>query len=324
MEQSAQLPPERPRIAVIGGGANSEHDVSLASAAAVARAIDPARYDVVALTIDRDGGWSEGGVARSFAQAVDVLQSCALAFPVLHGPRGEDGTVAALLDLAGVAYVGSGVRAGALAMDKWATKLVAEAVGVATARGALLDHRHTTTTMATPVVVKPVASGSSFGVSLVHDPALLRAAIESALLFDDRVLVEELLVGREVDVAVLGRPDGSRLVGAPLEIVVADGLFDLETKYDGSADFRVPAQLPAAVRAQLERAAVALYDALGCAGVARVDFFVTPDGIVLNEVNTMPGMTDQSQVPRMFAAVGLPYAELVDTLIGDVLGGVTA
>jgi len=320
METPAPSLTARPRIAVIGGGANSEHDVSLASAAAVARAIDPARFELVSLTIDRDGGWSEGGESRSFAEAVDVLQSCALAFPVLHGPRGEDGTVAGLLELAGVAYVGSGVRAGAIAMDKWTTKLVADAVGVTTARGALLDRGHTPTTMTTPVVVKPVASGSSFGVSLVHDPSLLTSAIEAAFRFDGRVLVEELLVGREVDVAVLGRPDGSRLVGAPLEIVVDGGLFDLETKYDGSADFRVPAQLPAAVRAQLERAAVALYNALGCAGVARVDFFVTPDGIVLNEVNTMPGMTDLSQVPRMFAAIGIPYAELVEMLIVDALG----
>jgi D-alanine-D-alanine ligase len=320
MDTPAPSPTARPRIAVIGGGANSEHDVSLASAASVARAVDPSRFELVSLTIDRDGGWSEGGEARSFAQAVDVLQSCALAFPVLHGPRGEDGTVAGLLELAGVTYVGSGVRAGAIAMDKWATKLVAGAVGVTTARGALLDHGQTSTTMATPVVVKPVASGSSFGVSLVHDPALLTAAIEAAFQFDDRVLVEELLVGREVDVAVLGRPDGSRIMGAPLEIVVDGGLFDLETKYDGSADFRVPAHLPAGVRAQLERAAVALYNALGCAGVARVDFFVTPDGIVLNEVNTMPGMTDLSQVPRMFAAIGIPYAELVEMLIVDALG----
>ena len=293
--------------------------MSLASAASVRRAIDAVRFDVVDLTIGRDGRWSENGEPRTFGQAVDVLQSCSAAFPVLHGPRGEDGTIAALFELAGVPYVGSGVRAGAVAMDKWTTKLVAAAVGVATARGELLERGRTTTTMATPVVVKPVASGSSFGVSLVDDPALLKSAIDEALRFDDRVLVEQLLVGREIDIAVLGRADGTRRVGAPLEIVVRDGLFDLETKYDGSADFRVPAALPPETVTQLQRAAVAVYDAVGCAGVARVDFFVTASGIVLNEVNTMPGMTDLSQVPRMFAAVGVSYVELVNTLIDDVL-----
>ena len=319
MDSTAQHSPARHSIAVIGGGESSEHDVSLASAAAVRRAVDAQRFDVVDLTIGRDGGWSVNGEPRTFAQAIDALQSCDVAFPVLHGPRGEDGTIAALCELAGVAYVGSGVRAGALAMDKWMTKLAAGAVGVATARGDLLERGRTSTTMATPVVVKPVASGSSFGVALVDDPAHLRAAIDDALRFDDRVLVEELLIGREIDVAVLARADGTRRVGAPLEIVVDDGLFDLETKYDGTADFRVPAKVTAAERTQLERAAVAVFDALGCAGVARVDFFLTSNGIVLNEVNTMPGMTDLSQVPRMFAAVGLSYTELVNTLIDDVL-----
>jgi D-alanine-D-alanine ligase len=310
----------RIRTAVIGGGQNSEHEVSLTSAAAVADALDPLAYDVVRLTIDPEGIWRDRELhAIGLAGAVEVLRSCAVAIPVLHGPRGEDGTVAALCDLAGVRYVGSGVGAGALAMDKWATKLVARALGIAVAEDVLLTPATAGSYVFThPVVVKPVAAGSSHGVSLVRAAAELRPALDAALALDDRVLVEEVVDGREVDLAVLGRPDGSRVVAPALEIVV-DGIFDQVTKYDGSADFRIPAALADGERTALEAAAVAMYDALGCAGVARVDFFVTGDGPVLNEVNTMPGFTAQSQVPKMFAAAGTPYPNLLDLLVRDVL-----
>jgi len=310
----------RTRVAVIGGGQNCEHAVSLASAAAVADALDPATYDVVRLTIGPDGGWRDDADGPiGLAGAAQVLGTCAVAIPVLHGPHGEDGTVAALCDLAGVPFVGSGVGAGALAMDKWATKLVARERGLAVAADVLLTRATAATYVFTgPVVVKPVAAGSSHGVSLVREPAALPAALAAALELDDRVLVEELLVGREVDVAVLGRPDGSRIVAPVLEIVTA-GIFDAATKYDGSADFRLPADLSEAERVELETAAVTMYDALGCAGVARVDFFLTDRGPVLNEVNTMPGFTEQSQVPKMFAAAGVSYARLVGLLVSDVL-----
>jgi D-alanine-D-alanine ligase len=167
-------------------------------------------------------------------------------------------------------------------------------------------------------VVKPVAAGSSLGVSLVRSADGLGPALDLALAVDDRVLVEDLVEGREVDVAVLGRPDGSRVVAPALEIVV-DGLFDFDAKYGGGADFRVPADLSEVDRKALEDAALATYDALGCAGVARVDFFLTEAGPVLNEVNTTPGLTEQSQVPRMFAAAGVPYAALLDLLVRDAL-----
>lgn len=301
------------RVAVIGGGASCEHDVSLASAAGVADALAE-RHDVVRLTIGRSGEWD-------LPAAVATLQDCDVVVPVVHGPHGEDGTLAALCELAAVPYVGSGVRAGALAMDKWATKLVAEAVGVATAPGVLLTpttaagfvggHRFTH-----PVVVKPVAAGSSHGVSLVRTAAELEPALAAALALDDRVLVEDVVVGREIDLAVL-RTRAGLTVSPTLEIVV-DGLFDHDAKYGGHADFRIPAVLDDVDRKALEDAAVAVYDALGCAGVARVDFFLTADGPVLNEVNTMPGFTEHSQVPRMFAAAGLSYADLVDLLVRDV------
>ncbi|MBC2931827.1 D-alanine--D-alanine ligase [Nocardioides sp. zg-1228] len=311
----------RTRVAVVGGGQSCEHEVSLASAAAVAAALDPTAYDVVRLTIARDGRWASGDRALGLGEAVTVLQSCAAVLPVVHGPRGEDGSLAALCELAGVAYVGSGVGAGALAMDKWATKLVAGALGIATAPGVLLTAATATSYAWThPVVVKPVAAGSSHGVSLVGDPSRLADALAAALALDDRVLVEDVVAGREVDVAVLGGPDGTRVVSPALEVVV-DGWFDYEAKYAGGADFRVPAALSDAERCALEEAALAVYDALGCAGVARVDCFVTGDGPVLNEVNTMPGFTEQSQVPRMFAAAGMSYADLLDRLVRDVLPG---
>lgn len=310
----------RTRIAVIGGGRNCEHEVSLASAAAAADALDPQRYDVVRLTIDRRGSWlGPDGRHVGLPAAVGLLAGCDVVLPLVHGPRGEDGTLAALLDLMDVAYLGSGVRAGALAMDKWATKLVAEAVGIATAPGVLLTAPTAAAyTWSGPVVVKPVAAGSSQGVSLVRRPDELPAALESALALDDRILVERRIVGREVDIAVVARPDGARLVSPALEITV-DGFFDYATKYDGSAGFQIPAPLDEAERKAIEDAALRMYDALGCRGVARIDFFVTPDGPVLNEVNTAPGFTEHSQVPRMFAAAGLAYAELLDLLVGDAL-----
>jgi D-alanine-D-alanine ligase len=306
----------RLRVAVIGGGENCEHDVSVASAASVGSALDPQRRDVVAFTIGRDGGWTDAvGRPLTLPQAIVALQACDVVFPAVHGPWGEDGSLAALLDFTRVPYVGSGVRSGALAMDKWATKLVAESVGVRTARGELV-RRGTSPVAGTrmPVVVKPVAAGSSFGVTRVDDAAQLAAALDHALELDDRALVEPYVTGREVDIALLKRADGTLLLSAPLEIAV-DGLFDTDRKYDGTADLQVPARISSQELAELERQAVAVFGALGCDGVARVDFFLTDDGLVLNEVNTMPGMTAASQVPRMFAAVGLSYPELLDELI---------
>jgi D-alanine-D-alanine ligase len=306
----------RTRVAVIGGGQSCEHDVSLASAASVAAGLDPTTYDVVRLTIGRDGTWRDGGLRPiGLSGAVHVLRGCDVVFPVVHGPRGEDGALAALCELAGLPYVGSSVRPGALAMDKWATKLVAGAVGIATARGALVTVSTSAQLRWTgPVVVKPVAAGSSKGVSRVDEPEALAAALDAAFALDDRVLVEDVVVGREVDVAVLRRADGSIAVPPALEIV-GDGIFDYDAKYGGHADFRIPAAVEDVEAKALEDAAVRVFDALGCSGLARVDFFLTIGGPVLNEVNTVPGMTEHSQAPRMFAASGLAYPDLLDELV---------
>jgi D-alanine-D-alanine ligase len=310
------------RVAVIGGGNNCEHEVSLASAAAVAAALAETGYQVVRLTIGADGTWHQcGSQLPGLADAVRMLSGCDAVVPVVHGPHGEDGTLAALCDLAGVPCVGSGLRAGALGMDKQVTKLIAADCGIATAPAVLL----TAATAAgyrwtRPVVVKPVAAGSSRGVALVGEPAQLPAALAGALALDDRVLAEDVITGREIDLAILGRPDGTRMIAPALEIA-GGGIFSYQDKYGGQADFQVPAALSDADRTALETAAVTMFSALGCAGVARIDFFLTADGPLLNEVNTMPGFTEHSQVPRMFAAAGLPYPELLDLLVGDAVSG---
>ncbi|WP_433201802.1 D-alanine--D-alanine ligase family protein [Dactylosporangium sp. CS-047395] len=308
------------RVAVIGGGRNCEHDVSLASAAGVADGLEEAGHEVVRLTIDPAGVWLDPeDRAIEFSRAVQILGSCAVVFPVLHGPHGEDGTLAALCDLAGVPFVGSPLGAGALGMDKWATKLVAEALGIATAPGRLLTRGSMRYTWSNPVVVKPVAAGSSLGVTLVREESALAPALRAAFALDDRVLVEDLVAGREIDVAVLGRRDGSRVVAPALEVVLPDGeIFDHAAKY-GTPQFRIPAPLDEGERKELEEAAVAVYDALGCAGVARVDFFLTERGPVLNEINTTPGMTAHSQVPRMFAVSGMSFPALLDVLVRDAI-----
>lgn len=309
------------KVLVIGGWQNAEHEVSLASAAAVAAALRLGDHEVTSVTIDREGVWRADGlpnggtVADSLAQALPLLARTDVVFPAVHGALGEDGALAALCALAGVRVVGSALRAGAIGMDKWATKLVAAAVGLGTARGRLIAADDIgDVEFEGDVVVKPVSAGSSHGVSLVTEEDRLLEALREAARFDRRILVEEVVRGREIDVAVLREKGGIRWAAPPLEIHTA-GLFDTTTKYDGSARFTVPAQLTAAESTALKRAAIALFDALGCDGVARMDFFLTDGGPVLNEVNTMPGLTAASQVPRMFAAAGVDYVDLVGRLV---------
>lgn len=313
------------RVVVIGGGTSSEHEVSLASAAGIAAALDRSRFDVVALTIRPDGSWATADgrdLPDDLAGAVRVLERADVVIPALHGPRGEDGTIAALLDLVGVPFVGSGVGAGALAMSKRATKALAADAGVASAPGLTVrdaaDPR--LAELPLPAVVKPDRGGSSHGVSLVTERDDLGAAVAAALAFDDDVIVEQLIRGREIDVAVIEHPDGRLECLPALEIVVAGGgLFDEQTKYRGEPDFRIPAAVDEATRARLERAAVATFRAIGATGLARVDFFVSGGEVLLNEVNTFPGFTSRSQVPRMAAAAGIAYPALVELLVETAL-----
>lgn len=308
-------------VIVVGGGQNEEHEVSLASAAAVADALQDAGYLVDPVTIGRDGIWRLGEQvlgqtpADSLTAVLPALGHADVLFPAVHGPLGEDGTLAALCALTHTRLVGSDLRAGAIGMDKGLTKLVAESVGVRTAPGRVIAAAEIgEIEFEGDVVVKPVSSGSSYGVSLAQDAAQLSDALRTAARFDRRILIESVVQAREIDVAVIREADGSCWSPPPLEIH-ASGVFDTDMKYDGTAQFTVPAVLTTHERTALVRAARTVFDALGCRGVARMDFFLTADGPVLNEVNTMPGMTAFSQVPRMFAAAGVDYPELITRLV---------
>ena len=309
------------QVLVIGGGQNVEHDVSLETAAAITSALHSRGFVVSSISIGRDGLWRHGkkplgtSAASSLAGALPLLEQADVVFPAVHGTLGEDGTLAALCALTQKPLVGSGLRAGAVGMDKWVTKLVAEAIGIRVAPGRLVR----ATDMGdiefeTEAVVKPVSAGSSYGVTLVRDARQLGRALRIASHYDDHILIEHVVHGREIDVAVLREADGSRWAPPPLEIHTS-GLFDTATKHNGTARFTMPAELGSADRDAITHAALAMFDALGCSGVARIDFFLTDNGLLLNEVNTMPGMTAESQVPRMFAAAGVSYEELVARLV---------
>jgi D-alanine-D-alanine ligase len=259
--------------------------------------------------------------------AVDVV------FPVLHGPYGEDGTLQGLLELAGVPYVGSGVLSSATAMDKSVARVLLAAAGIPVTRavtvraarwaadeGGVVDQ---VGGLGLPVFVKPSRGGSSIGISKVRDLADLPAAVELALRSDPKVLVEAMVVGREVECGILEDGDGRPQASVPAEVrVVGDHEFyDFDAKYlDNATQLDVPADLPPDVTERLQAMACAAYDALDCAGLARVDFFVGPDGaLTVNEVNTMPGFTATSMYPRMWAASGVGYPELVDRLVQAAL-----
>ncbi|MGI8760476.1 MAG: D-alanine--D-alanine ligase family protein [Jatrophihabitantaceae bacterium] len=255
---------------------------------------------------------------------VRVLESVDVVFPVLHGRFGEDGTIQGLLEMAGVPYVGPGVFASAAAMDKEFTKKLLGAEGLDVGRYAVIRRPEEVSTvdlqhLGLPVFVKPARAGSSVGITKVRAWADLPDAVASAFEHDSKVLVEAAVTGREVECGVLEDDSGRPVASVPAEIRVVRGhdWYDFEAKYlDDACEFDVPARLPAGVTERLQDAACRAFVALGCAGLSRVDFFVTPDGgVVVNEVNTMPGFTEISMFPRMWAASGVDYPALVDRLV---------
>jgi D-alanine-D-alanine ligase len=290
------------------GGRSSEHEVSLDSGRAVVAGLDPERYRTLPVEIPRDEPWLP---APSELADVDVV------FPVLHGPFGEDGTVQGLLELAGVAYVGAGVTASALAMDKDLFKSVLRDKGVPVARSVTLRTGDTPEApFGFPCVVKPARLGSSVGISIVRTEADLPEAIELAFAHDEKILVEEFLDGVEVECSVLGNLDP--IASVPGEIVpLASDWYDYEAKYaEGGMELVVPARISEAASARVQELAVAAFVATDCEGMARVDFFVGPEGdVVVNELNTIPGFTATSVYAKLFEASGLPYAELLDRLV---------
>jgi D-alanine-D-alanine ligase len=364
-EQAQQT--RKPRIAIVFGGRSSEHAISCVTAGSVLAAIDPQRYDVVPVGITHEGRWvlesddparlaitsadklpevdaSRATVAlANAAEATELvvhepaavprtLGEVDVVFPLLHGPWGEDGTIQGLLEMGGVRYVGAGVLASAVGMDKHYMKLVLQAHGlpvlpytVITSRAWETDRPACVESVASlgyPVFVKPARGGSSIGISKVHDRTELDDAVEEARRHDPKVLVEASAEGgREVECGVLqgfGRnaPDTSVVA----EILVDPGheFYDFAAKYlpEEHTELSVPADLPESVVARIQELSVQAFEVLSVEGLARVDFFVLPDErVVINEINTMPGFTPSSMFPRMWAASGLDYPALVDRLI---------
>jgi D-alanine-D-alanine ligase len=324
--------PRRLRVAVLAGGRSSEHEISVASARSVLAALDPERYEATTIEIARDGRWEiAGGTPRpealqaSTAESLPVLAGSPPAallgridvvLPILHGPFGEDGTVQGLLELAGVPYVGAGVAASALCMDKDLCKAVLRDRGIPVAPNVTLRDgdpiRHP---FAYPVFVKPARLGSSVGISKAHDERELETAVTLARRHDDKVLVEELLEGTEVECGVLGNRDP--IVSVVGEIVAHSEWYDYSAKYDeGGMELVVPARLSEQATERVRSLAVESFVATECEGMARIDFFVTPDDhVVVNEINTIPGFTSTSVYAKLFEASGVPYADLLDRLI---------
>jgi D-alanine-D-alanine ligase len=346
------------RVAVVFGGRSTEHGVSCVSAGSVMSGLDPDQFEIVPIGITRDGRWvlASGDprelttVDRTLPEVTggtpvtppadpavggfvlaDGVVPVDVVFPVLHGAYGEDGTIQGLLELAGLPYVGAGVLASAAAMDKEYTKKLLAAEGLPVGRYAVLRPTDKTLTvddkdrLGLPVFVKPARAGSSFGITRVTDWADLDDAIATARAVDPKVIIEAGVVGREVECGVLegvdgGEPDAS----LPAEIrIVAEGhdWYDFAAKYlDDACEFDVPAHLPAEVTERLRAMARRAFVALDCAGLARVDFFATPDHeLVVNEVNTMPGFTPISLFPRMWEASGLAYPQLLERMVRTAL-----
>ena len=320
----------RTRVAVLLGGRSSEHEISLESARSVLAALDPDRYETVTVEIGRDGRWElgTGTDGGSVAETLPVptskvpatLGEVDVVFPVLHGPFGEDGTVQGLLELAGVPYVGAGVLGSALAMDKDVFKAVMRDRGVPVTKNITLRQGQAPENpFGYPVFVKPARLGSSVGISKVEREQDLAAAVDLAFRHDEKVLVEEFVEGIEVECGVLGNEEP--FASLPGEIVShgfegADW-YDYSAKYDeGGMDLVVPPKIDQAAIARVQELSVRAFVGGECEGMARVDFFVRPDGeVLLNELNTIPGFTATSVYAKLFEASGISYPELVDRLV---------
>jgi D-alanine-D-alanine ligase len=318
------------RVAVLGGGRSSEHDVSIASAASVAEGLRSVGHAVRAIEIGRDGVWREGDSPVTLElgrglPGVDVV------FPVLHGPFGEDGTVQGLLECLDVPYVGAGVLASALCMDKVVFKELMAQAGIPQVayravrwRDFQADRRAVLSALESlglPVFVKPARLGSSVGIVRVADSGELAGALETAFEHDPLAIVEAASTGLEVECSVLGNAEA--IASQPGEILLAageGGWYDYEAKYTpGGMELVVPARLPASVRERVRELAVRTFEQAGCSGMARVDFFVEGEEVLVNELNTIPGFTQTSVFGSLFEASGIPYPELLDRLVGLAL-----
>lgn len=343
---------DRLKLGLIFGGAGEEHPISVKSAREVARHLDPEKYEPFWIAITRSGAWKlcdspdadwEHGEGRpailspdSGTRGLVVLEdgragrydviSLDLVLPLLHGRFGEDGAIQGLSELSGIPYAGCDVQSSVLCMDKSLAYLVAQNVGIATPTfwTATPDENIDADQLTYPVFVKPARSGSSFGVTKVSRGAELPDAVRTARQYDSKVVIEEAVVGSEVGCAIHGR-NLDLFAGEVDQIALSDGFFRIhqERKPEQGSDNAtviVPAAISAESRSRVRETAKAIYRALGCSGLARVDMFLTEDGrVMLNEVNTLPGMTSYSRYPRMMAAAGMSFAEMIDRIVSLTL-----
>lgn len=342
---------DRPKIAILFGGCCEEHPISVKSAGEVAKNLAREKYEPLYIGITKNGVWKlcpypdanwENGSCRQAFLSPDrsvhgliVLERgqyktirLDMVFPVLHGKLGEDGAMQGLLELSGIPYAGCDIQSSALCMDKSLAYIVAANAGIATPNFRVVTAKEDIDAdrLPYPVFVKPARSGSSFGVSKVCKKEELLSAVETARQYDSKVLIEEAVVGSEVGCAILGG-DMDLIAGEVDQICLSHGFFRIHqenTPENGSenATIIVPAGISAEARRLVQNTAKAVYRALGCRGLARVDMFLTEDGkVILNEVNTLPGMTSYSRYPRMMAAAGLPLAEVIDRIVSLTLKG---
>jgi D-alanine--(R)-lactate ligase len=341
----------RLKVGVIFGGSSEEHPVSVKSAQEVSKNLDTEKYEPFWIGITKSGAWKlcdgpdadwENGGCRTAMLSPDrgvhgllVLEqgqyeaiSLDLVVPVLHGKLGEDGAMQGLLELSGIPYVGCDVQSSALCMDKSLAYIIAGSTGIATPNFWVVTASENLDPdqLTYPVFVKPARSGSSFGVSKVSRKEELLSAVETARQYDSKVLIEEAVVGSEVGCAILGN-DLDLIAGEVDRIALSHGFFRIhqESEPEGGSENStpiVPADISAESRSLVQGTAKAVYRALGCRGLSRVDMFLKEDGtVVLNEVNTLPGMTSYSRYPRMMAAAGLPLAEVIDRIVSLALTG---
>lgn len=341
------------KLALIYGGASPEHSVSCVTALGIYSAIDKTKYEVIPIGITKAGKFVHHPISPNWKltdyPAVDdsapelvmplgggelrlaggeSIGRIDIAFPVLHGVNGEDGTIQGLLQLCGIPYVGNGVLSSALAMDKAAAKRIFQSAGIPTSEDLVIRKTDyfanadqivaKASSLMTPnCFVKPSRSGSSVGVTKVKTSESLRPAIERAFEHDDTVLVEREMVGREIECSVLEKSDGTVIASKAGEIKVhGRDFYDYEAKYiDNSAELIVPVELTGAELKTLQDLAIKAFRVLGCSGLARADFFLTSQGFVITEINTMPGFTPISMYPSLWAASGIDYPQLLETLI---------
>jgi D-alanine-D-alanine ligase len=331
------------RIAIICGGKSSEHEISCVSANGILNAIDRNKFEPVLIGITKSGKWlllpddsnfsivngalptvpesgievsitSLGLVAGGKQLAIDV------AFPVLHGPYGEDGTIQGLFEMIGIKYVGSGVLASAVSMDKSYAKPIFAAAGLSVAAGIVVTSKNfeIPSNLTFPLFVKPARSGSSRGTTKVKQKSDLASAVEHALSFDTKVIIEQAVVGKEIECAVL-QADGKITASEVGQISISSKFefYDFQAKYlDNSMKLILPADLPPGVQSKIQQAAITAFNAAGCEGLARVDFFYSTQGeIIINEINTMPGFTPTSVYPKLIEKNGINYQELITKLI---------